>query len=127
MILITGGAYQGKLAFAKTLYPKSQEPEIADGETKEISQLCQADIIFHFHLWIRRILKEERDPFPLVEELLRQNPKVIIVVNQLGCGVVPVEAFDRKYREYVGNMGILLAKQASLVYQVNCGIGKRLK
>ena len=165
MILITGGAYQGKLEFAKKLYndrkwgnlesyqeiegveesensgcfPKSkqsddfskqqerEEAAIAEGETSDLKQLQCSDIISHFHLWIQRLLKERENPYPLVEKLLEENPDVIIELTQLGCGVVPIEAFDREYRETVGRIGCLLAKEAEAVYLVNCGIDRRIK
>ena len=63
----------------------------------------------------------------MAETLLKGNPDVILVMNQLGCGIVPMDRFDREYRELTGRMGCVLARQAEEVYLVNCGIAKRLK
>ena len=38
----------------------------------------------------------------LAEELIRKNPEVILVSDEVGYGVVPVDAFQRAYREAVG-------------------------
>jgi len=57
MILITGGAYQGKLAFAKSICEK-REPMIAEGEKADFEELKQADIIGQFHLYIRKCMEE---------------------------------------------------------------------
>lgn len=130
MILITGGAFQGKSETAKQLYSEREngkEPLILEGKTAEMELLKTADIILHFHLWIRRLLEEGKDPYAMTEQLLKANPYVIITMNQMGCGIVPMDAFDRKYRETTGRIGCLLAKQAQAAYLVNCGIAKRLK
>ncbi len=130
MILITGGAFQGKSETAKQLYSAQEngkEPLILEGKTDEMELLKKADIILHFHLWIRSLLEEGKDPYAMTEQLLKANPRVLITMNQMGCGIVPMGAFDRKYRETVGRIGCLLAKQAQEAYLVNCGIAKRLK
>lgn len=138
MILITGGAYQGKLEFARSIYEKT-EPMIAEGEKADFEELKQADIIARFHLYIRRCMEENRtensneennleaEIEEQVKELLQENPNVILEITQLGCGVVPIDAFDRSYREKVGRIGCMLASQAKQVWMVNAGIGIRLK
>lgn len=126
MIIITGGAYQGKQAVAKTVC-KKENPVIAEGEKAGEKELEQADIITHFHLYIRHLLEKGIEPETQVQELLQKNPKVILEITQLGCGVVPMDAFDRNYREQVGRISCKIAESAEAVYLVNCGISKRLK
>lgn len=130
MILITGGAFQGKLEAAKALFLEKgygKDPLILEGTQIVSKQMQKADIIHRFHLWIRSLLKEEKDPYKMAEELLKANPHVILILDQMGCGIVPMDAFDRKYRETVGRIGCMLAKQAQEVYLLNCGIVRRLK
>lgn len=130
MILITGGAFQGKLEAAEELFLEKEsgkEPLVLEGTQKELERLQKADIIHDFHLWIRGILEESKDPYEMTEKLLETNPSVIIILNQMGCGIVPIEPFDRKYRETVGRIGCLLAQKAEEVYLLNCGIARRLK
>lgn len=130
MILITGGAFQGKLEAAKALFLEKgygKDPLILEGTQIVSKQMQNADIIHRFHLWIRSLLKEEKDPYKMAEELLKANPHVILILDQMGCGIVPMDAFDRKYRETVGRIGCMLAKQAQEVYLLNCGIVRRLK
>lgn len=129
MILVTGGAFQGKLEFAKNLLNMSDEerPVIVEGELLQEKDAGEADIIAHFHLYIRRLLEEGRDVREAVGKLLLQNPNLILEVTELGCGIVPVDAFDRNYRETVGRICCELAKEAEAVYRVHCGIGIRIK
>lgn len=141
MILITGGAYQGKLEFAKSICKKA-EPVVAEGERAALAELEQAHIIAQFHLYIRRLMMENKNKQEdrnqqgniqedqieeQVQKLIQKNPDVILELTQLGCGVVPIDDFERSYREKAGRIGCMLAKQAEQVWMVNAGIGMRLK
>ncbi|WP_242998335.1 bifunctional adenosylcobinamide kinase/adenosylcobinamide-phosphate guanylyltransferase [Blautia sp. OF03-13] len=59
--------------------------------------------------------------------LLQKNPEICIVTNELGYGVVPIEPFDRKWREKTGRICTELAAKADSVTRVVCGIGILLK
>ena len=119
MILIIGGAYQGKLEFARQL--KGTDVTVSDGRTISL------DMITHFHEVIRRLWMEKREISVVIEEVLAKNPDITIVMDEIGYGVVPMSAEDREYRELVGHTGQLLARQAEAVYRVVCGIGTRIK
>ena len=125
MILIIGGAYQGKLEFARQL--KETDVTISDGRTISLDRLADSDVITHFHEVIRRLWQEKREISAVVEELLAKNPDTVIIMDEIGYGVVPMSAEDREYRELVGHTGQLLARQAEAVYRVICGIGTRIK
>lgn len=126
MILVTGGAFQGKKAYAAEKFSLKEE-DFADGKSCFWDDIYKDKGIFHFHEYIRRCLKEGREISTLAEELIRQNPEIVIVVNELGNGVVPVDAFDREYREAVGRICCALAKEAEEVHRVVCGIGMVIK
>jgi adenosylcobinamide kinase / adenosylcobinamide-phosphate guanylyltransferase len=49
MIMIIGGAYQGKLAFAKKIYP---DVTWADGAVCTEEELYSCEGIYHFHQYI---------------------------------------------------------------------------
>ena len=63
----------------------------------------------------------------LAEELAKKNPEVILISNELGYGVVPVDPFDRQYREAVGRTCEKLAAFAEEVHRVVCGLGLVIK
>ena len=63
----------------------------------------------------------------LADELKEKNPEIVIVTNELGYGVVPVSAFDRRYREDTGRICCKLAAEAEEVWRVYCGIGTCIK
>ena len=56
--MIIGGAYQGKLAYAKETFP---DVRWTDGEQCEKEAIFQYRGIFHFHKYIERLLSEGED------------------------------------------------------------------
>lgn len=126
MIIVTGGAWQGKLAFARGLCAE-ENPRIAEGADASWEEIKNARIAAHFHLYIRKLLEEGNDPFPIIRKLPEENPDIIIEVTELGCGIVPVDAFDRTWREITGRICCELAAKAGAVYRVCCGIGTKIK
>ena len=103
MILIIGGAFQGKKAYAEKTFSLKEE-DFTDGACCTEEELYQAKAVLHFHEFVRRNLKEGRDIGGMAERILQKNPSVILLCNELGSGVVPVEAFDREWREATGRL-----------------------
>lgn len=122
MKLIIGGAFQGKKEYAKQQFQISQE-KMLDGAEASYEALFQCTCMFHFHEWIKRGLQENWNLEHLGERLALENPQVILITNELGYGVVPVDAFDRKYRETTGRICTDLATRCSQVIRVSCGLG----
>lgn len=115
MILIIGGAYQGKAEFAKKLAAS----QIQEGNP-------EPKVVVNFHLLIKNLMEKGGDPDQYTEEFLAKNPQ-IVTLDEVGCGIVPMEKEDRDYREAVGRAGQRLAMQAETVYRVICGIPVRIK
>lgn len=126
MILIIGGAFQGKKAYAEKTFSLKEE-DFTDGACCTEEELYQAKAVLHFHEFVRRSLKEGWDTAGLAERILQKNPSVILLCNELGSGVVPVEAFDREWREATGRLCCRLAAEAEEVHRVVCGIGMVIK
>ena len=125
MQLIIGGAFQGKKEYAKV--QGIGEKDMKDGANASYEDIFTCRCLYHFHEWIRASLQEDRDMSHLEEELLRVNPDIVLISNELGYGVVPVDAFDRKYREAVGRICTRMAAAAKRVVRVTCGIGTVIK
>ena len=58
---------------------------------------------------------------------LKKGVRCVIISDEIGNGIVPVDAFERDYRERTGRMLITLASQADEVVRVICGIGQKIK
>lgn len=126
MILVVGGSFQGKKAYAMETFSLREE-DFTEGFVCPFEAIFQARGILHFHEYIRRCLKEGQDVSSLPEALVRRNPEIVVVADELGSGVVPVEAFDREYRETAGRLCCALAKEAREVHRVVCGMGMVIK
>lgn len=124
MILVTGGCFQGKTAYACETFGVRKE-EAADGALCPLEELYKAKLLYHFHEYIRRLM-EAGLTFSL-EKLQKENPEIILVTNELGYGVVPMDRFDRAYREKTGRICCQIAREASQVHRVICGIGTVIK
>lgn len=126
MILVIGGAFQGKLEYVRTHFAAGTGP-VADGADCTPEEIRHAAVLNHFHLLVRRLLEEGTDPHAAVAQMLSDHPDLIIISNELGYGVVPMEAFDRTYRETVGRVCCELAARAETVHRVVCGLGQIIK
>ena len=97
MILIIGGAGQGKLDYVlqKTGYGPAQV-----ARTPEEART--------------RPVFAGLEDWPELDEaaLLEANPDVILICDEVGCGVVPVEPAQRARREAVGRLCCRLADPA---------------
>ena len=126
MVLITGGAYQGKVDYAiekfnlsrKDIYTCSRDVvEMPDG----------MPIINNVEELVRACLNNGRDPLKYLAARKSRWSKSVMIVNDISCGLVPMDPGDRAYREAVGKVTVYLAQEALAVVRVFAGIGKRLK
>ena len=53
--------------------------------------------------------------------------EVILVTNEVGCGIVPENALAREFRDHAGRLNQEAAERASEVHWMVFGIGLRLK
>lgn len=122
MRLIIGGVGQGKLLYTLKTYGFSEQ-DVAE----EFSAACEKPVFDRFQQAVQSALLEGKNPEKLLEALLSANPKVIILCDEVGCGVVPVQKEERLWRETVGRLCCQLAQRAESVERVFCGIPMRLK
>ena len=57
----------------------------------------------------------------------KQNAHTLIICDEVGGGVTPLDREDRDWRELVGRTCCALAETAEAVYRVHCGLGVRIK
>ncbi len=110
MTLIIGGAYQGKRAYAAETLGYPLERIVPDA-----------------HLLVLELLRQGLDP---LEEIARRADAwadCAVLMEDICCGVVPMDAEERAWREAVGRCGAHLARRADRVVRVFCGIGTVMK
>lgn len=122
MILFVGGAFQGKKDCVQGMFGVTEESILNGAE--EGRDFAAID---HYHLRIRKQMEQGLDPVGELETLLQENPEVILLCDEVGQGIVPMEKADRDYREAVGRTMCVAAQKATEVYRVICGIAQRIK
>lgn len=132
MKLVIGGRAQGKLNYVLQ-HMTDENYQIYDGVFPDGEELFNRSnrneilIVNHFHKWVNKELKENRNPEEEMEAFLKKGVRFVIISDEIGNGIVPVDAFERDYRERTGRMLITLASQADEVVRVICGIGQKIK
>ena len=121
MILIIGGSFQGKEEFAKKLIGQQLVCRGDEPWQKALEKPC----LVNFHGFIRQ-LQETEEAEKFLCQVLKSEP-LLITMDEVGCGIVPLKKEERDYREAVGRAGQKLAAAAREVWRVQCGIPVRIK
>lgn len=146
MILIVGGACQGKRRFALEKFagealslnsPNVQrtdspaEQVFLDGSQASWEEFLSGKYVCNLHRMIWRRLEHGEQPEDLeekmAEELLEGCPGRIIVTDEIGYGIVPADRKEREYRELTGRICCKLAAKADQVWRVVAGLGMRIR
>ncbi|MCM1126163.1 MAG: bifunctional adenosylcobinamide kinase/adenosylcobinamide-phosphate guanylyltransferase [Lachnospiraceae bacterium] len=99
-----------------------------EGETSVSGEREQeAVIVNHFHNWVRERIQNGGCPEQEIQTFLESCPDAVIISDEIGNGIVPMEAQEREYRERTGRILVKLAGMAEEVVRVLCGIGQRIK
>lgn len=124
MRMIIGGAFQGKMEYAQKEYPGIRW---VDGATCSEEELLQCEGVYHFHLYIRKSMEKYEEMRLFADRIIRENPQIVIITDEIGYGLVPIDAFERRYREETGRICTRLAAFSERVDRVVCGIGLPIK
>ena len=133
MRLVIGGASQGKRAYVMGTYG-IREDEILDGafvEPVACAKMEKCDegfkCITNFHILVKRLLADGKDAIEIAGKLVDNNPGLIVIMDEVGNGIIPLEKSDRIWREQVGRTSCLLAARAESVERIVCGLCMRIK
>ena len=125
MIFIIGGAYQGKLEFAKKNYSLTDAEICTCTEDTgiEFGARCLYNIQ-EYTLWCVRngvdaaeVFRENRDKWE----------DSILICEDIFCGVVPLGKEMRAWREMTGRLCAYLSAEAKSVSRIFCGLEQKLK
>lgn len=127
MKLVIGGYAQGKLNYVLGK-GDVEAGKIFDGEIPEdIEEQRGSIVINHFHNWVKMKIAYDGCPEKEIYDFVEKYPDCVIISDEVGNGIVPIEAFEREYRERMGRILVELAKKAEEVERVICGIGQKIK
>ena len=120
MILIIGGAYQGKLDFAKETF----------GITDADVHTCTAGDIDFSKRCIYKIEEfsaHHNDPIGYFQAHREEWKNSVLILEDIFCGVVPIGAENRAWRQKTGRLAQYLSREAEQVSRIFCGLEQRLK
>ena len=108
MIFVTGPMFSGKREYIKSALNLSDE-EFAERAVWNVEGLVSE----------KAVTLEA-----LADELAS---KEIVIADEIGCGLVPLDASEREKRERAGRLACMLAERADTVIRVVCGCPQVLK
>ena len=120
MILIIGGAYQGKLDFAKDAFGLADEAVFICGTNEiDFSKRCVYKI--------EEFTFRHEDPVAYFEANRELWQDSVLICQDIFCGVVPMGAEMRVWRQKTGRLCRYLSGEAQQVSRIFCGLEQRLK
>lgn len=84
-------------------------------------------------LWLSNVMLQgqssdvRRETEDLVDAASSTRTEVILVTNEVGCGIVPENALAREFRDHAGRLNQNVAERAAEVHWMVFGIGLRIK
>ena len=118
MVLIIGGAYQGKLDFARETLGVSDIYTCTGGEI-DFSHPCIDKL--------ERFTAVHPDPVGYFEANREAWQDSVLILEDIFCGVVPMGAENRAWRQRTGRLAQYLSREAHRVSRIFCGLEQRLK
>ncbi len=109
MIVVLGGRYAGGAEYAEKNYPG-----------------CR--IMTGYEERIREQMERGEDPLHCAGIFAEKlDSHCVMVLTEMGCGIVPGEHGERLFREMNGRVNCLFAERAEQVIRVIAGVGQRIK
>lgn len=119
MDLIIGGAYQGKLAYAREAFSLG-DADISICSASQMPDFSRRCIV-HFEQYVQYCLQNHLPPdAPL-------RPDAVVIAEDIFCGVVSTDEATRAWREETARILTALAVRSDTVTRVFCGLPQRLK
>ena len=123
MILIFGGAYQGKLEYAQENFNIKTVSDCSGGEAPNFAK----DAIYGIEGFVVECVRNNKEAADFFKKSRDTWQDKILICTDVSQGIVPVDADLRELREMNGRLMLYLAKEAEQVIRVFCGLGKREK
>lgn len=108
MILVTGGLGSGRHKFVRQHFAGRDCFEFGPAQARES-------------------LAAGVDPSEAAQQLFKRHPDAVIITQEVGCGIVPMDAEERAWREALGRAACALARKSETVILMTAGIGTAIK
>lgn len=124
MNLIFGGAYQGKLEYAKRQFTIDS---VFTCSSQKAELDFAADAIDHLEDFALACVRQGLEAKAYLDQHRDEWRGKVMICNDLSQGIVPMEPELRELREMTGRMMIYLASCAESVTRVFCGLPQVIK
>jgi len=119
MDLVIGGAYQGKLSFARERFDLREDDIFTCTEEAEPDRSYRC--IQHLERYVYYCVKNN---IPLRDDF---REDAVLLSDDIFCGVVPIEPVERAWREETGRFLGKLSRRADSVHRLFCSLPLQLK
>jgi len=124
MILIFGGAYNGKLEFVKEKYELNNDDIFfCTNQTLKFDK----KVLCGLHIFTKACVLNNINSLEILENNMQNLKDKIIICDDINSGIVPMGKLDRVWREETGRVLQFLTKQSSSVYRIFFGLQEELK
>ena len=100
-------------------------------EAKDLTKVVEANntyLIDCVSMWLlNNLLKSEDELKQQLRTICKIDANIIFILNDVSCGVIPIDNESRKFVDFSGLFGQELASLCDEVYEVKYGIERRLK
>ena len=100
-------------------------------EAKDLTKVVEANntyLIDCVSMWLlNNLLKSEDELKQQLRTICKIDANIIFILNDVSCGVIPLDSESRKFVDFSGLLGQELASLCDEVYEVKYGIERRLK
>lgn len=124
MVLVFGGAYNGKLDFVKEKFNVNEDDIFYCG-VNEID--FSKKVICGLHKFTYNNILKDISSLQYIKENINLFKDKIIISDEISSGIVPLKKKERMWREETGRCLQYLSKEASCVYRIFCGIPTIIK
>ncbi|WP_160687825.1 bifunctional adenosylcobinamide kinase/adenosylcobinamide-phosphate guanylyltransferase [Clostridium sp. C2-6-12] len=124
MVLIFGGAYNGKLDFVKEKYNLDDEDIFF---CKNENLKLNKKVLSGLHIFTKACVINNVNSLEILEKNIHIIKDKIIICDEINSGIVPIDKLDREWREETGRVLQLLTKNADTVYRIFFGLEEKLK
>jgi adenosylcobinamide kinase/adenosylcobinamide-phosphate guanylyltransferase len=106
-----------------------EEPVALPTAIRRYSSEFDAIVVDCLTLWLSNIAAADIEPATdkLIEASLASRAQLILVTNEVGCGIIPDNAIARRFRDDAGRLNQRVAEVASEVYWMVFGCALRVK
>ncbi len=125
MILVFGGAYQGKKEFVATKFGYTIDDMYQCTEKDPVD--FSKPVITDLENYVLGAIKRDENPLGFVSSNRNKFKDKIIIITDVGSGIVPITKEQRLFRDNVGKITQILSRESGEVYRIFCGIGEKLK